>query len=41
MLTRLALSSMEMNVTRREVYNLIGYYEEKGWIPPRPKSGRE
>jgi len=33
-LTRLAMSSMEMNVTRREVYDLIGHYEKKGWIPP-------
>ncbi len=39
-LTRLALSSMEMNVTRREVYNLIGYYEKKGWIPPDQKRER-
>lgn len=36
-LTRLTLSSMEMNVTRREVYKLIGYYEKKGWIPPDQK----
>jgi cytidyltransferase-like protein len=33
-LTRLALSAVEMNVTRKEVYDLIRKYEDKGIIPP-------
>ncbi len=33
-LTRLAASAVEMNVTRQEVYDLIKNYEDKGIIPP-------
>ncbi|MDI9619182.1 adenylyltransferase/cytidyltransferase family protein [Methanothermobacter sp.] len=33
-LTRLAMSSIEMNVRREEVRDLIEHYTRKGWIPP-------
>jgi hypothetical protein len=33
-LTRLAISSIEMNVKREEVRDLMRHYEEKGVIPP-------
>ena len=33
-LTRLAMSSLEMNVERSEVKDLIDHYTVKGWIPP-------
>ena len=33
-LTRLAMSSIEMNVRRSEVRDLIEHYTERGWIPP-------
>ena len=36
-LTRLALSSLEEGVTRREVYDLIKSYEKLGIIPPDQK----
>jgi len=39
-LTRLALSSLEENVTRREVYDLIRNYEKEGIIPPDQKVER-
>jgi len=36
-LTRLAISSIEQNTTRLEVFNLIKQYESKGIIPPDQK----
>ncbi|QEF94198.1 adenylyltransferase/cytidyltransferase family protein [Methanothermobacter sp. KEPCO-1] len=33
-LTRLAMSSIEMNVRREAVRDLIEHYTKKGWIPP-------
>ncbi|MDP3066336.1 MAG: adenylyltransferase/cytidyltransferase family protein [Methanobacteriaceae archaeon] len=39
-LTRLALSCSEENVTRREVYDLIRCYEKDGIIPPDQKVER-
>ncbi|MDI9615466.1 adenylyltransferase/cytidyltransferase family protein [Methanothermobacter sp.] len=38
-LTRLAMSSIEMNVSREEVRDLIEHYTEKGWIPPDQRVG--
>ncbi|MBC7110669.1 MAG: nucleotidyltransferase family protein [Methanothermobacter sp.] len=38
-LTRLAMSSIEMNVRREEVRDLIEHYTEKGWIPPDQRVG--
>lgn len=39
-LTRLALSCVEENVTRREVFDLIKHYQKEGIIPPDQKVER-